>query len=176
MSRKWKRMVDKNQSEMYQKQKKLAKTQKRSGSSSVSNAKSQEEKFFGRSFIFPLTLLAIAFFLLTINISAEERSWLYWVTVVLYALLAVFYYFKRPYLKVTPSSVATRKLGREIIMDAEDIKEIQVRKGEIMISFKQMKRKWFFTKMMNFYPIQEMEQRLQTFAKKHNIKITSEGK
>lgn len=167
MSSKWERKVARNAEQ-------INKQRKRFGQPPIgSAAKPLKDKdiFYGRSMILPLFLLAAAVFFATVYGRLGQTDALYWITIILYVLLALFFFFKRPYLSVHASTVATARFGREKAVPAKDIESIEIAKDYCLISFKNKRSKWVFSRHMNRYNTEAMGKRLREFAEKHNIPV-----
>lgn len=163
MSGKWERRIQRNAS-------KVDKQRKRFGLPKVGElSKPSEDVYKGRSILIPLFLLSVAIFFGTVYGSVGERDALYWITVVLYVLLAVYFFFKQPYLAVGKSELATRKMGREKRVHASEIEQITAMNGFSVISLKGKRSKWVFSRLLNRYDTEAMNRRLRDFAAQHGI-------
>lgn len=172
MARSWERMVQRNSKQVNKRRKQEGKTT--IGSGSGTKSASSPDVFKGRSIGFPAFLVALGtlYLMLTIASPLEQGpSALNWVGVSLYYLLAVFMFFRRPYLKVDRSSLATIRFNRERVWKASDIEIISLSKGAVTVKMKGKRTRWVFTKLVNRYDIPAMSARLEQFAKAHNVNI-----
>ncbi|MFS0722341.1 hypothetical protein [Paenibacillus sp. 1P07SE] len=174
MSRSWERQVRKNTSA-------VTKYNKKRGAGSYVPKESRIDRFRGRNYILPIAiLLFISFYtyLGTLPASAsaegEAVSGLFWVTIVCYIILAMLFFFRRPYLAVAHNYVQTRKMTGDKRIMADGIKRIQIFSGHIIIE--QTKgANWMFSRALNRYPIPEMAERLREFAKDNQIDLVENG-
>lgn len=169
MARSWERMVQRNQQQINKQRKKQGKD---TIIASKTPAKSTDV-FKGRNIAFPLVLLMLGSMFWVVASMDETQSGMItnWVGVILYYLLAALLFFRRPYLKVENSKVATTKFNRERTLSASDIESITLSRGAVIIKHKGKRKKWIFTKFLNRYNTEAMGQRLETFAKNNNITI-----
>ena len=170
MSRSWERQVRKNTSA-------VTKYNKKRGVGSYVPKETRIDRFRGRNYILPIAiLLFIAFYTYLGTLPGNEAaggqtiSGLFWVTIVCYIILAMLFFFRRPYLAVAQNYVQTRKMTGDKRIEAEGIKSIQIFKGHIIIE-QQKGANWMFSKTLNRFPIQEMAERLREFAQDHQIAI-----
>lgn len=107
----------------------------------------------------------------------QEKDFIYWLTIISYSFLAIYFFFlKRPYLKVGKDTVATRKLGKERVVDAQDLEYITIQPGYVIIKVKDKRSHWMFGRMFNLFDTKEMAIRLQEFAKQNDVTINLETK
>jgi len=163
MSRKWERMVEKNQ-------KLLNQTRVKHGQSPIGSKDGDAIK--GRSWMFPLALAA-AGLLFAFTMPAERSGdSLYVITVILYLLLAVFHYFvRRPYLKVSKNVLTWRTYTGERKAAAGDIASIHVGDNQSFIMLKDGKTKRSFSKVYHLYPMDRINEALTQFAAAHQIPL-----
>lgn len=169
MSRQWERMVLKNKKEL---NKRRVKTGKPTLSASTSE---QMDIFYGRSWFLPALFVAVSAFFATISIAFYEADTLLWATIGAYLLLGLMYYLRKPYLKVGKNKVATKKMGVERSLQADEIESISVLPGSVTIKLKDKKSRWVFTKFQNLYNIPALAERLKVFANQHQIQYEEEG-
>lgn len=167
MSRKWERMVQRNTKQINKQRKKTG--QPRIGE--TTNSSSRGDVFKGRSIMLPLFLASVAGFFMVIYSKAEQVDSLYWITVVMYFLLAFYFFMRRPYLAVSNDTLSTRRLGGDKRMKAADVAEITIMKGYCVISFSSRRTKWVFSRTINRFDTEAMSKRLQQFATQHGIKF-----
>lgn len=169
MSRQWERMVLKNK-------KQINKRRVKTGQPKISASPSEQmETFYGRSWFLPALFVAISAFFATISIAFYEADTLLWATIGAYLLLGLMYYLRRPYLKVGKKQVATKRMGVERYLQAEEMESIMVQPGSVTIKLKEKKNRWVFTKFQNLYDIPALSARLKLFAQQHQIKYEEEG-
>jgi len=167
LSRRWERKLQRSAG-------KVNKQRKRMGLPQVGETfRVQADVFKGRSVLLPLFLASVAIFFATAYGSVGERDALYWLTVILYLLLAVYFFFRRPYLSVSKTELATRRLGRERRVHASDIERITALKGASVIALKGQRTKWVFSRYINWYDTDAMNRRLRDFAAAHGIPFQS---
>ncbi|GGG88024.1 hypothetical protein [Paenibacillus radicis (ex Gao et al. 2016)] len=163
MSRSWERKVRKNMSQ-------INKARKKQGSSGIVLGSEKKDRFTGRSFIAPI-LLILFIGLYVILVSSDpsfKASTMFYVTVGCYVLLALVFFFRKPYLTVGKDYVQTRKLTGDKRLNPAAIKGISVQRGYVVIE-QHKGGNWVFSRVMNRYPTEEMGTRLQEFAKVHNL-------
>lgn len=164
MSRKWKRMVDKNTSN-------INKQRKKQGKPTIRTGESPYEEFKGRSIWLPLFLIIVALLFFFSYGRTEERDGLFWITIVMYFLLAFYYFMRRPFIRVAGNYVSTRKLGREVFLKPSEIEGIIVDSSTVMISVKGKKNKWTFSRSLQRFPTREIGKALTDFAAKHGLAV-----
>lgn len=165
-SRKWER-------EIYRNQKKVNDYRKRAGQNKVS-ASSQYDIFKGRSILLPVLLIGVGLLYGIMFYGLQESDTLYWITFVAYIFLGLwFLFFRKPYLKVGKNELATRKWGRERIVNAQRVEFIQIQGSNIVIKIRQNDKLWVFSRIVNLYKIDEMAARLKEFALKNQVKFIS---
>lgn len=163
MSRKWKRMVEKNRKQLNEKREKQ-------GKGRIGMSHSDYDLYRGRSQVLPLFLLTVALFFAFSSFSWGGTDALFWVTFASYILLSLyFYFFKRPYLKIGKSYIATRKWGREIQVNWSEVNKITYSPGNLIISVKGQRTDWFFSRTLNRYETEEMAEKLEKLAEQHRI-------
>jgi hypothetical protein len=130
--------------------------------------------YYGKSYILPLFLVSIAvFFAISF---ANKTSQYYYFTVAAYLGLGIFYYVKKPYLRIGKDFISTRKMGSDKSVEASQIKSIECGDGYILISLNNKRAKWVFAKSINRYPIEEMAAALETFAKVNHVNYIKDWK
>ncbi|OPA74670.1 hypothetical protein BVG16_23210 [Paenibacillus selenitireducens] len=167
MGRSWERMVQKNTKKANQ----IRKKQGQQAIGSVSQAKSDIDRFFGRNLILPITLIAFAVLYAILYSGVEQKTsvTMFWVTVGLYILLGIVLFIRRPYLNVGKAFLGTRRFNRDIRVDAAQVKQITVQKGYVVIETKAKGSNWVFSRLTNRYDTVAMGERLQEFARTHNV-------
>lgn len=170
MSRSWERKVSKNMSQLNKQRKK----QGLSGYEGSSSAGSGDI-FKGRKYVLPIILLALAALYALLGSYTEEagggNSALNWIGVSLYILLAVMIFLRKPYLKVEKSAVSTFKFNRERRLNVSEIEKILIADGSVVIQGKGRGGNWVFSRLINRYDTKAMGERLEEFAKAHQIPV-----
>ncbi|WP_028561167.1 hypothetical protein [Paenibacillus pinihumi] len=171
MSRSWERMVRKNTST-------VNKVRKKQGGKGFVPDANRIDRFKGRNIILPLAVIFFTGFYAYISFIARQAPGvessntdaLYWITIVCYFLLALLFFFRRPYLNVAKEFVQTRRFTGDKILRANGIKKISVQDGYVVIE--QVKGpSWVFTKFMNRFPTKDMAERLKQFAKDNEVEF-----
>jgi hypothetical protein len=162
MASKWQRQVERNT-------KKVNLQRKRIGASPISQTTKKDEKQKGRSWMLSLFLVLIGCFYM-VTFWDVDRNGLYWVTVIMYFILAlIVFYLRRPFLGIGKSSLTTRKFAGLRVKKAEEISKIEIQPGIIIIEFNDSSSKWVFSRLINRYNLTEMADELQEFASKNKI-------
>ncbi len=165
MSRKWSRMVQKNQQQMNA-------IRAKTGQKPVSKADDMDV-YQGKSIFLPILFAGVATALLaTYNTSATEKDGWFWFTVVAYYLMALYFFFlRKPILRVGKSELSTRRLGRDKYAKATEIEYIYFDKNYISIQIRGKRTQWVYSKTINLFNMDAMKTRLREFAKQNSIKI-----
>jgi hypothetical protein len=137
-------------------------------------SKAEWTYYYGKSYLFPILLLLLSGLSAFTLISTKNPSIFYYVTVVAYLGLAIFYYVKKPYLRVGKDFISTRRLGSDRSLEADQISGIEVYDGYILIVIKNKRAKWVFAKAINRYPVVEMAEALEKFAKANKVPFQNE--
>ncbi|MHA7583573.1 hypothetical protein ACX12E_24795 [Paenibacillus vandeheii] len=164
MSRSFERTVRKNSKQLNQQRKKSG--QPVSGTPG-------EDVFKGRSLLFPIFLIGLAFlylFMSTFLVKAPMTTW-DWVTMLLYVLLAVIFMLRRPYVKIGTNRILTTKGNRERSIGVDDIVKFRIEPGTVVIEHNARGKRWVFTKLLNRYDTDAITERLLKFAKEHQITV-----
>ncbi|WP_127533654.1 hypothetical protein [Paenibacillus kobensis] len=160
MSRSWERKVRSNMNN-------LNKQRKKQGLQSVVPSAEKSDTYKGRSFIGPI-LLVLLTAMYAIVVGNDNESNLYWVTIALYLFLALMLFVRRPYVKVATDNVQTRKFSGHKTLQAADIKSITASSGYVVIE-RHRGGNWVFSQFVNRYPTDKLAERLQAFAKQHQL-------
>ncbi|GGI43778.1 hypothetical protein GCM10008018_03820 [Paenibacillus marchantiophytorum] len=162
MSRKWERMVSKNA-------KKINKDRSKKGIAPISTDPDRPEVFKGRSIILAAFFVLVSLFLLA-TLTKTDGDKMYWYTTCSYLIVGLFIYFvRRPYLKVSKTSLSKRGLARELILTPENIKEIVYSKGQVIIDLNGKSPRWVYTQMLNRFDVAAMALRLKKFAEQNQV-------
>jgi hypothetical protein len=162
MASKWERQVERNA-------KKVNLQRKRNGISPISQSTNKDDKQKGRSWMLSIFLIAIGLFYM-VTFWNVDRNGLYWVTVIMYFLLALIVFFlRRPFLGIGKSSLTTRKFTGVRVKKAEEISKIEIQPGMVIIEFNDSSTRWVFSRFVNRYNINEMTIELQEFATKNKV-------
>lgn len=167
MSRKWERMVEKNQKNLYKQRQKQGKP----GSLST-NPADQSIRYRGRTWMLPLFLIgfSICFTLLFYDFYQGDAS--YWFISIAYFLLGVFIYLvRRPTLAIGKKFITSRRFTGDKRVEAGDVQEITLLKGYVIIQFKSKMSRWVFSKFMHRMPIEDIAADLKEFAKNNGITL-----
>lgn len=171
-ARSWERKIRKNQAQ-------INKQRKKRGEQPLSLKKDPNlDVYQGRSIAMPLFLvLFLTFFVVTSMRSADfdPTLWTFWTILVLYTILAVVLYFRRPFLAVGKDFVRTRRFTGDKNLFVSNIKSIVVSKGSVVIE-PVKGTNWVFIRSLNLFPVTEMSERLQKFAEQHQISFTDNNK
>ncbi|MFF2479458.1 hypothetical protein [Paenibacillus sp. NPDC058071] len=162
-SRSWERKVRKNQSQ-------LVKARKKQGIKAPLPGAAKEDRYRGRSIAAPILL--ILFITLYVILAASSPDFvpssMFYVTIALYVLLAVFFFLRRPYIAVGKDYVQTRKFTGDKRLAVAAIKGITIQSGYVVIE-QQKGGNWVFSRLINRYPTVEIGERLEQFAKANGI-------
>jgi hypothetical protein len=157
-------MVRKNTSMLNKQRKKL-------GQKPISSASSDETiRFVGRSWFFPLLLVVFSLLFLLTTYDLYNGDLVYWVTGALYFLLGVFWYFvRRPFLGIGRNQLTTRRWNGDQTIRPDEIDQISLVPGAIIIQLKAKKQRWVFSQFMQRFNPDEIWPHLRDFAARHRI-------
>ncbi|MEK8128618.1 hypothetical protein WMW72_11945 [Paenibacillus filicis] len=164
-SRKWERMVRKNS--------KVTSRRNQSGSTSTA-VKSTDGSvtYKGRSWLFPMLLTAIGVFCLVVFSKIPGQESMYWVTGFSYIGLALLMYWaRRPILKVSKTSLTSRRFGGDRVAEASNIQNISFGKDTVVITLKTKRNRWAYSKSFHQMPIDAMKEKLTEFASKNSVEL-----
>lgn len=166
MSRSWERMVRRNAQ-------KLNKQRKKQGKPAMYGTLNVD-RFRGRSYIFPLILVMLTIFYVTSFgpwvTRPDTDSSIFWITVILYLLLALFYFLRRPYLNVTKDTLETRKFTGYKTLRPGDIRKIVFAPGYVVVE-PVKGANWVFSRYLNLYPVAQMQERLKTYCETNKVEL-----
>ena len=162
MASKWERQVERNA-------KKVNLQRKRTGAAPISQSANKDDKQKGRSWMLSVFLVIIGLFYM-VTFWNVDRGGLYWITVLMYLLLAMIVFFlRRPYLGIGKTALTTRKFAGFRVKKAEEISKIEIQPGMVIIEFNDSSSRWVFSRFINRYNISEMAIALQEFAVKNKV-------
>ena len=167
MSRKWSREVAKNT-------KRVNELRSKSGQSPV--GKDGAVRILGRSWIFPTVLAWLGFFFAVSMPRTVSEDPLYYITIALYFLLALFHYFaRRPFLKIGKNELSWRTYTGEKFFPAGQIAAIHLGTKQSVVQLKNGKRR-VFSRFNHIYPMERLNYELSKFAAQHRIPVNGEIK
>ena len=167
MSRKWERMVEKNT-------KQVNKFRQKTGQARIED---KDVVIRGRSWLFPLILIFIAVFFAFTMPPEGRTDTMYTITIILYILLALFYFFaRRPFLKISKNQLTWRTFTSDKIIPADQVAMIHLGDNESVIHLKNGKTKRSFSRTMNLYPMEQLNRLLRDFANDHRIPVIGDAK
>ncbi|WP_409346893.1 hypothetical protein [Paenibacillus sp. MBLB4367] len=171
MSRSWERMVERNQ-------KKVNKSRVKSGRTAITATGAEEmRKFKGRSYMLPLILCSIGVFNVVAFSAVNEGDKTFWYTSLAYVLLGAFIFLvRRPFLSIGKTKLVSRRFTGDHALQVNDIEEIVVSPGYVVVQLKEKKRRWVFSKLMNLFDISGMQAEIKQFAQKNNVPLKEEAK
>lgn len=162
MSRKWERMVSKNA-------KKVNKNRSKQGIAPISTDPDRPVVFKGRSIMLALFFVLISVLLLA-TLTKTSGDTMYWYTTISYLVVGVFIYFiRRPYLKVSKTSISKRGFARELVLNADKIKEIVYSPGQVVIDLEGKSPRWVYNKTLNRFDVAAMAGKLKKFAEQNQV-------
>lgn len=170
MSRSWERQVKRNTQQLNARRKKTG----QDTLGTKSNAASEFTTYKGRNIVFPVTLVLLGLVYLAMGImypAANTSIWLFVVTVILYILLGVVLFLRRPYLKIGKDSFITTKFNRDRLIPASKVKKIRLQKGYVVIEHNTKGGAWVFARTLNRYDTDAMAEHLRKFAAAHHIEL-----
>jgi len=169
MSRKWERMVHKNT-------KVTNKLRVKQGKGSLSEAgRPKIDRFKGRNIIIPSLFAGVSVLFAIVFARVPDQGAMYYFTFISYLVLALLFFFRRPFLNVGKDYVSTRKFGVDQTVYAKDIKQITAKTGKVSIEFNNKKLSWVFNRNINLYNTNEMAEKLQQFAQQHSIPFVQQS-
>ncbi len=174
MSRSWERQVRKNQQKANVLRQKTG--QERIGTSGGAGVQ-QYDTFKGRNYMFPAFLLIIAVFLTAITVAAqnsgvkEASGTSYWFIIVMYLVLAVIIFLRRPFLRVGKDRLTTMRFGRDRMVMAGDIAKFRIEKGYVTVETRGKGANWIFSRFLKMYKTEEIAARVTEFAEQHHIPV-----
>lgn len=165
MSRNWERMVRKNT-------KAANKNRLKQGIPLITD-RDQPQVFKGRSTLLTLLCLIVFLFLIVTSPQAGQGNMSLF-TMASYLILGLFVYFvRRPYLKVNKASLAKRGLVKEYTLYAENIKQIIVKPGYVLVE-QNGKQRWVYSKFLNRFKVDDMAAKLKSFSEQNHLTFLDE--
>ncbi|MCA1292007.1 hypothetical protein LBW89_03125 [Paenibacillus sp. alder61] len=134
--------------------------------------KGEGEVFRGRNILLPGVLVLLALLYAVVGLignASEVNSMLFWVTIVLYLILALTIFLRKPYLRIHKGWLYTSKFNRDRALEANNISKIKVGRGKITIIPKSKDVNWVFYRMRNRFDTEAMGERLEQYAKLHHV-------
>lgn len=173
------RKVERNRVKMNKKGKgpNVGRGQGNPSSRSSLGANGDGDVFKGRNIILPVVLFLLALMYATVGLMSgpeQVSSFLYWTTIILYMVLAVTLYLRKPYLRINKSWLYTSKFNRDKMLDAGNINKIKVSASKIVIEPKTREPKWVFYRNRNRFDVEAMAARLELYANTHHVKLERE--
>ena len=169
MSRKWTRMVNKNQ--------KVINTQRKKDGSTPIGKPSKEKPltFKGRYWVLPVFLIIMTVFNIYLTAAAGPIDKNTWILLIVYILLALLLLvINRPTLSIGKNGLTSRRFTGFQTVTAYEIEEIRLAKSGIVIKMKDKKKRWTFTKLIHVFPVAEASKGLEDFAKTNGINLVVE--
>lgn len=171
MSRKWERMVTKNQRD-------INKARKKRGQAALPDGTGTKEKEIvikGRSWMLPsvLVLFAVMYFITTYKVT--EMNGAYWFTGLSYIALAILVYLvRRPIIRISRNYLSVRRFTGDKFIEPKDIEELTLNMGHIVIQLKEKRKRFIYTKLQHRFPMEELTNKLREFAVQHKISLKDE--
>jgi hypothetical protein len=165
MSRKWGRMVEKNK-------KVINKQRTKQGQSLISNVyKEPKQRFLGRSWFLPLLCIGISFFFVV----AYGTANLY-ITIAYFLLGLFIYYVRRPSLSIGKNTLSSRRFSRDVTVAPEEIEEITIQPGYVIVQMKVKKSRWVFSRLIHRFDIKSMSEKIKEYALLNNVTFIDQTK
>lgn len=165
MSRKWKRMVSKNV-------KTVNEYRLKQGIPPISDP-DRPQVYKGRSILLSLFFVGISLLFIVAFTGAGQDN-MYWFTMFSYLLLGLYTYFlRRPYLKVSKTSLSKRGFTGERIIAAEHIKQIIIKPGYVIIE-PDGKQRWVYSKSLNRFDVSAIAGKLKSFSEQNHVVFVDE--
>jgi len=166
MSRKWARMVNKNQKTINAKRKKT-------GATPIGTVlRDKPVTFKGRYWILPGFLIIMTLFNVYLTASTgnlDKNTWILLGVYILLALLLVV--INRPTLSVGKNALTSRRFTGFQTFQAYEIEEIRLMQNAIVVQMKDKKKRWSFTRLVHIFPIAAATKQLEEFAVRNGVKV-----
>ncbi|MEF2967280.1 hypothetical protein V3851_15690 [Paenibacillus sp. M1] len=168
------RKVERNQIRMNKKGKGPNVTRGRSGQNprTALGPKGDGEVFKGRNLILPVVLVLLAALYAVVGLmgsASEVNSVIFWLTIVLYLILALTLFLRRPYLRINKGWLYTSKYNRDKLLEAANVSKITVDRSKVTIVPKSKDSNWVFYHLRNRFDTEAMGERLEQYAKVHHV-------
>lgn len=163
MSRKWERMVERN--------KKKANIQRTKEGKKPLDRNNSVPVVYGRSYFFPAVLLLFAIFIMSGFRGVYQTGTLYWVTILSYVLLAAFFFFRRPYIRIGKDGISTRRFRGNVTLSPKDIQTIEIDSGYVQVQGKKSRDRWVFSRLLQRYNTDRIAEYAIPFAQKNQIEL-----
>lgn len=138
-------------------------------------SKMEQGIFEGRNVFLSVLCWSVSLIFLFFFGQVGENETMFWLTVVLYFVFGLYFFFvKRPYIKVSQSELAIKRLGKVRTSPASDVEKITVQPGYVIIAVKGRRGHLIFSRFFNRYDTEALASRLQDFAQRHQIKFVRE--
>lgn len=173
------RKVERNQIRMNKKGKGPNLNNNRGGQNSRNalGSKGEGDIFKGRNLILPAVLVLLALLYAAVGLvgsASEVNSGLFWLTIVLYLILALAIFLRKPYLRINKEWLYTSKFNRDKILQASNISKIKIDRSKVMIVPKGKENNWVFLRVRNHFDTAAMGDRLEQYAKVHHVTFERE--
>lgn len=171
------RKVERNQVRLKKKGIDVTANRASGGSGQVLGSRGDGEVFKGRKIILPiaLSLLAIVYGGLGLMTGAQGADTaIFWITIVLYLLLSLVIFLRKPYLRIHKGWLYTARYNRELMIDAANIDKIVLSRDYVVVVPKGRGKKWTFSRVRNRFDIAAMSASLEKFGLAHQIKVVKE--
>lgn len=140
-------------------------------------SRGEGEIFRGRNMILPLLLVLLSMLYAVVGVignASEVNSTIFWLTIVLYFVLALTIFLRRPYLRINKGYLYTSKYNRDKILEAGSISKIKVSRKKVTIVPKTKDTNWVFYRVRNRFDTEAMGARLEQYAKLHHVSFEQE--
>lgn len=141
--------------------------------SEVSGGTAREDMhtFKGRSWMLPSFLIAFSIYYFYI-FRNEPHNGLFWFTGFSYLGLGILYFFiRRPMIKVGKKSVMVRRFNRDRMLGPEDLEEIVVSPIFVSFKLKTAKKSWAYSKLQYRFKMDELSEKLKAFALDNKVTL-----
>lgn len=135
-------------------------------------SKGEGDVFRGRNIILPVLLALLALLYAVVGLigsASEASSGIFWLTIVLYIILALAIFLRKPYLRINKGWLYTSKFNRDRLLEAGNVSKIKVERDKITIVPKGKDQNWVFYRVRNRFDTKAMAERLEQYAKVHNV-------
>lgn len=146
------------------------------GAQPLGSTGNASDTYYGRNVTVPIMLigLSVLYLVLTMFWTQVGMKRTDWLVFGLYLLLAVVFFIRRPYLRVSKNALYTLKGGRERSMLADQIKCIRVQSGYVIVEKQGKGGNWVFNKTLGRYDTDTIAERLEKFAAANQVLFQNE--